>query len=91
MVNGFEFSKIKTKKLPESWRQEGALEELEQFLQANWEQRSIFYSDGHVTSRQQFVDFDKRDGIKLQNYIGTIIYRLLGTVNLPPIGSVTSI
>lgn len=75
MVNGFEFSKIKTKKLPESWRQDGALEELERVLQANWEQRSIFYSDGHVTSRQQFIDFDKRDGIKLQNYIGTIIYK----------------
>lgn len=75
MVNGFEFSKIKTKKLPESWKQEGVLEELERFLQANWEQRSIFYSDGYVTSRQQFIDFDKCDGIKLQNYIGTIIYK----------------
>ena len=75
MVNGFEFSKIKTKKLPESWREEGALEELESFLQENWMQRSIFYSDGQVTSRQQFIDFDKKDAIKLQNYVGTIIFR----------------
>lgn len=75
MVNGFEFSKIKTKKLPESWCEEGALEELESFLQENWMQRSIFYSDGQVTSRQQFIDFDKKDAIKLQNYVGTIIFR----------------
>ncbi len=75
MINGFEFSKIKTSRLPESWQQEGALEELESFLQENWQQRSIFYSDGEVTGRQQFIDFDKRDGIKLQNYIGTIIFR----------------
>lgn len=75
MVNGFEFSKIKVKRLPEVWQEEGALEELETFLQENWQQRSIFYSDGHVTSRQQFIDFDKRDAIKLQNYIGTIIFK----------------
>lgn len=75
MVNGYEFSKIKTKKLPESWKEKGALEDLEKFLQENWKQRSIFYLDGHVTSRQQFIDFDKRDGVKLQNYIGTIIFK----------------
>lgn len=75
MVNGFEFTKIKSKKLPEAWNEEGVLEELENFLQENWHQRSIFYDDGEVTSRQQFIDFDKKDGIKLQNYVGTIIFR----------------
>lgn len=75
MINNFEFSKIKTKNLPESWQEDSALEQLEKFLQDNWEQRSIFYSDGQVTSRQQFIDFDKKDGIKLQNYIGTIIFK----------------
>ena len=75
MVNGFEYMKIKSKKLPESWKEEGVLEDLEHFLQENWEQRSIFYNDGQVTSRQQFIDFDKKDGIKLQNYIGTIIFK----------------
>lgn len=75
MVNGFEFTKIKFKKLPVSWQQPGILEELEHFLQENWEQRSIFYNDGTITSRQQFIDFDKKDGIKLQNYVGTIIYK----------------
>ncbi len=75
MVNGFEHKPIKARKLPLSWQEEGALEELEKLLQSNWEQRSIFYSDGEVTSRQQFIDFERRDGIKLKNYIGTIIFR----------------
>lgn len=75
MINCFEFSPIKTKKLPQSWQEYGALEELEKFLQSNWEQRSVFYSDGYVTSRQQFIDFDRRNGIKVQNYIGTIIFK----------------
>lgn len=74
MINSFEHKKIKTKKLPQCWQEEGVLEQLEKFLQDNWEQRSIFYTDGHVTSRQQFIDFDVKDGIKLQNYIGTIIF-----------------
>ncbi len=74
MINSFEHKKIKTRKLPITWQTDGALEQLEKFLQDNWEQRSIFYSDGHITSRQQFIDFDKKDGIKLQNYIGTIIF-----------------
>ncbi len=75
MINGFEFSKIKLNKLPESWQEEGAMEELESFLQENWQQRSIFYSDRQITSRQQFIDFDKKDAIKLQNYIGTITFK----------------
>lgn len=75
MLNGFEFTKIKTEKLPEIWQEDGVLDDLEKFLQDNWQQRSIFYEDGQVTSRQQFIDFDRRDGIKLQNYIGTIIFR----------------
>lgn len=75
MINGFEFSKIKMEKLPKSWQEEGALKDLESFLQENWQQRSIFYTDRQITSRQQFIDFDKKDAIKLQNYIGTIIFK----------------
>ena len=75
MINGFEFARIKIASLPAEWREEGALEELEQFLQKNWQQRSVFYTDDYVTSKQQFIDFDKKDSIKLQNYVGTIVYR----------------
>ena len=75
MINAFEFQKIKTSKLPASWREEGALEELEQFLQENWELRSTFYTDTELTKRQQFIDFDKKNGFKTCNYIGTIHFR----------------
>lgn len=75
MVNCFGFAPIKTQNLPKSWQEYGILKELGNFLQSNWEQRFIFYSDGHVTSRQQFVDFDKCNGIKVQNYVGTIVFK----------------
>lgn len=75
MINTFEFQQVKTSKLPDSWKEDGALDELELFLQRNWEQRGIFYSDHKVSSRQQFIDFDRKDGFKTQNYIGTIIFR----------------
>lgn len=75
MVNSYEHRKQRMSRLPASWQEDGALDQLEKFLQDNWEQRSIFYADGQVTSRQQFIDFDVRDGIKTQNYIGTIIFK----------------
>lgn len=75
MINAFEFQKIKTLRLPASWREDGALEELEQFLQENWELRQAFYTDTELTKRQQFIDFDKKNGFKTKNYIGTIHFR----------------
>ncbi len=52
MTNGFEFMKLRTERLPESWQEAGALAELEQFLQENWRQRAVFYRDGQVAGRQ---------------------------------------
>jgi len=75
MINGFEFERIRRTRLPQSWQEDGALEDLQEFLQKNWQQRSIFYSDGFYTSNQQFIDFDRKDAIKLQNYVGTIVFR----------------
>lgn len=75
MLNSYEHRRIRSSELPDQWQTDGALNQLERFLQDNWEQRSIFYTDGQVTSRQQFIDFDVHDGIKLQNYIGTIIFK----------------
>ena len=75
MLNSYEHRRIRSSELPVQWQTDGALNQLERFLQDNWEQRSIFYTDGQVTSRQQFIDFDVHDGIKLQNYIGTIIFK----------------
>ncbi len=75
MINAYEFQTIKTAQLPDVWKEPGALNELEKFLQGNWEQRGIFYSDMETSSRQQFIDFDRRDGFKTQKYIGTISFR----------------
>lgn len=75
MINAFEFQTVKTARLPEAWKEPGALDELEKFLQGNWEQRGIFYFDWEASSRQQFIDFDRRDGFKTQKYIGTISFR----------------
>lgn len=75
MINVFEFQKVRTSRLPASWRAEGALEELERFLQENWELRHAFYTDTELTKRQQFIDFDKKNGFKTKNYIGTIHFR----------------
>ena len=75
MINGFEHSRILIKDLPAAWQEEGVLDEFRQFLQRNWQQRSIFYSDGYYTGNQQFIDFDRKDAIKLQNYIGTIVFK----------------
>lgn len=75
MLNAFEFQKVKTSRLPASWREEGALDELERFLQENWELRNAFYTDNELTKRQQFIDFDRKNGFKTKNYIGTIRFR----------------
>lgn len=75
MLNAFEYQKVKTTKLPTAWKEPGVLEELEVFLQRNWEERKVFYSDHSISSRQQFIDFDRKDGFKTQNYIGTIVFR----------------
>ena len=45
------------------------------WLQENWEQRSVFYEDGEVTSQQQFIDFTGKQGIRTKKYIGTIVFK----------------
>lgn len=75
MINAFEFQPIRTSRLPAAWKAPGALDDLERFLQENWELRNAFYSDMELTKRQRFIDFDRRDGFKTKNYIGTIQFR----------------
>ena len=75
MINAFEFQKIKTSLLPASWQEEKIIEDLEFFLQDNWELRKSLYPDRELTSVQQFIDFDKKDGFKTRNYIGTVCFR----------------
>lgn len=74
MINAFENQGIKTNELPEQWREEGVINDLERFLQRNWELRTSLYTDKELTKVQQFIDFDKRNGFKTRNYIGTIYF-----------------
>ena len=50
VLDRYEYSKIANAKLPNSWQSQMALDELADFLQQNWEQRSVFYEDGEVKS-----------------------------------------
>lgn len=74
ILNRFEESPIQNKRLPFSWQSQNALVELEEFLQHNWEQRAVFYEDGVVDSKQQFLAFLGQQGIRTKNYIGTIVF-----------------
>ena len=75
MLNCFEESTIKNKALPPEWKSQSSLDELADFLQFNWEQRSAFYEDSAVTTRQQFLEFTGQQGIKTKNYIGTVVFK----------------
>ena len=50
VLDRYEYSKIPNAKLPGSWQSQMALDELLDFLQQNWEQRSVFYEDGEINS-----------------------------------------
>lgn len=75
ILNRYEESKISNNKLPESWQSQKALDELEIFLQQNWEQRSVFYTEKKEKSKQQFLDFLAHKEIRTKNYIGTIVFK----------------
>ncbi len=75
MLNRFEETNIRNNQLPVEWQSQSALDELSQFLPINWEQRSVFYDDGEVTSRQQFLSFTGQNGIRTGHYIGTIVFK----------------
>lgn len=73
-MNVFEEMKISANHLPQNWSSEKAQLELEDFLQQNWEQRSVFFDDGKVDSKQQFLKFQSRSSIRTNNYVGTIVF-----------------
>lgn len=75
VLNKFENSQIKNINLPQSWQSQDSLDELNDFLQQNWEQRHIFFEDGSINSRQQFLGFVGQGGIRTKNYIGTIVFK----------------
>ena len=74
VLDRYEYSKIPNAKLPGTWQSQMALDELLDFLQQNWEQRSVFYEDGEINSKQQFLDFLGSGAIRTKKYIGTIVF-----------------
>ncbi len=75
VINQFENKTIKNSSLPAEWRSQESLDGLLDFLQSNWEQRAVFYDDGKVNSKQQFLDFTGQRGIRTKDYVGTIAYK----------------
>ena len=74
-LNNYEYTKISNANLPDSWKSQRSLNELSDFLQQNWEQRSVFYEDNEISSKQQFIDFLGSGSIRTKKYIGTIVFR----------------
>lgn len=75
IINEYEECQIEFDDLPEAWRSQNSLDELEEFIQQNWEQRSVFFEDNKIESKQQFIKFLSHGNIKTQNYIGTIVFK----------------
>lgn len=75
VLNRFEYSKIKNEKLPDSWKSKKSLEDLQDFLQENWEQRFILYKDKKTDTKQQFLKFGDHGSITTQKYIGAITFK----------------
>lgn len=74
-LNRYEYSEIKNDDLPVSWRSQNALDELKEFLQQNWDQRSTFYTDDVKERRQMFLEFIGSKGVKTRKYVGTIVFK----------------
>ena len=70
----YEESLIKKNNLPKELQDEKKLNELEIFLQANWEQRMAFYNDEDISSKQQFLKFENHGNLRTRKYIGTIAF-----------------
>ncbi len=75
ILNRYEYTRIANAKLPPAWRSQNALDELSDFLQQNWEQRSVFYNDEEIRTQQQFLDFTGQKAIRTKKYVGTIIFK----------------
>ena len=74
ILHQYEETAMKNAALPPGWRSEARLEELEEFLQQNWDQRSVFYDDRHFETKQQFLGFTSHRGLRTKKYIGTIVF-----------------
>lgn len=75
VINCYEESPVRNRNLPLEWQEQSALDELAEFLQLNWEQRAVFFDDGVISSRQQYLGFTGQKGIRTNSYVGTISFK----------------
>lgn len=75
ILNRYEYSEIKNSDLPVLWQSQTVLDELKDFLQENWDQRSAFYKDDDKKKKQQFIEFVGSQGIRTKKYVGTIVFK----------------
>lgn len=54
--------------------EDGFIKGLEDFLQMNWEFRKMLFSDKSISNKQQFLDFNVRDGFRTKNYVGIVSF-----------------
>ncbi len=73
-INCFEESILENQDLPPSWREQDVLNELETFLQENWNLRYVYYDDDKQEKKQQFISFLSHRAIRTNQYIGTIMF-----------------
>lgn len=73
--NCYEFMRLNNTNIPKKWLSKSIIGDLEKFLQINWNNRSVFYSDSNSSSKQQFLTFSNKNCLSTKNYIGTIAYK----------------
>lgn len=83
MLNLYEFQRIPKRILGDKWKDQTYIDDLNSFLQANWNQRKAFYNDRSPSSRQKFLNLSRLHDIAATNYIGTITFKG-ETVNVFP-------
>ena len=74
-MNTYEYKTIKRDKLPITWRDSSVLNQLNDFLQQNWQQRNVIFDDERLESKQQFLSFKENQSIHTEGYIGTIVFK----------------
>ena len=75
MVNLYEHQRIPKRLLNSTWHSPTFVEDLNSFLQANWNQRKAFYDDYSLSGKQKFLDLSRINDIGATNYIGTISFK----------------
>lgn len=75
IYNCFEEQTLRNSDLPFEWRGKEASEELEFFLQQNWDARHAFFNDECGSTKQQFLSFRNGFSARTNNYVGTIVFK----------------